>query len=98
MDFDTSQNPFQIIFNPVENINTGTSYRTIHPQSISNTLQDVFVTYLIKLIEYNENREHPIYRPSHLESLREKSNYFEVHDIETKLKRQNKPHYMLQQD
>ena len=34
-----------------------------------------------------------MYRPSHLESLREKSEYFEKQDIETKIKRQGNPHY-----
>ena len=65
-------------YNPVQNLNTGTYYRTIHPQSFPNTIQDVFVTFLNKLIEHNENLEHSLYRPSFLESLREKSHYFEV--------------------
>ena len=42
--------------------------------------------------------EHLLYRLSHLEYLREKSKYFEVHDIETKIKHQNNPHIWLQQD
>ena len=39
-----SQNPFQIIFNPVKRISTGTYYRTIHPQNITLSIQDVFIT------------------------------------------------------
>ena len=86
MYIDTSRNPFQIIFNPVQNIKTGTYYRTIHPQIIPITTQYTFVTYLNKLIKYNENLEHTIYRPSHLERVQEKSDYFEVKDIEAKIK------------
>ena len=40
-----SQNPFQCIFNPVQGVNTGTLYRTIHPQSITLSIQDVFITW-----------------------------------------------------
>ena len=43
-----SQNPFHITFNPVQGINTGTYYRTIHPQNIILSLQDVFITYMDK--------------------------------------------------
>ena len=98
LDIDTSQNPIQTIFNPVQNNITGTYYRTIHQQSIPITIQHVSVTYFNKLIEYNENLEHPKNRPSHLENSPEKSYYFEVQSIETKLKRQSNPHYWLQQD
>ena len=73
-------------------------YRTIYPQRFPITFQDAFVTYLNKLIEYNENMEHSIYRHSHLESLRKTSDYFEVQNIETNVKRQNNPHYLVQQD
>ena len=31
-----------------------------------------------KLIEYNENQDTPRYRPSHLEDLKHKSEYFQV--------------------
>ena len=41
-----SQNPFQIIFNPVKRISTGTYYRTIHPQNVTLSIQDVFITYM----------------------------------------------------
>ena len=49
-----SQNPFQVTFNPVKGISTGTYYRTIHPQNITLSIQDVFLTYMQKLIEFNE--------------------------------------------
>ena len=52
-----SQNPIQIIFNPVQGVNTGTYYRTIHPQIITLSIQDVFNTYMGKLMEHNENLE-----------------------------------------
>ena len=39
-----------------------------------------------------------MYLPSHLESLREKHEYFEVPDLETTFTRHNNPHYWLQQD
>ena len=51
-----------------------------------------------KLIEHNENLETPVYLPSHLESLKEKHEYFEVQDLETRISRHNYPHYWLQQD
>ena len=44
-----SQNPFQVFFNPVKGINTGTYYRTIHPQKIALSIQVVFITYMDKL-------------------------------------------------
>ena len=50
------------------------------------------------LIEHNENLDTPIYLPSHLESLKEKHEYFEVSDLETKISRHNNPHYWLQQN
>ena len=39
-----SQTPFQVIFNPVKGISTGTYYRTIHPQNITLSIQDFFLT------------------------------------------------------
>ena len=51
-----------------------------------------------KLIEHNENLDTPVYFPSHLESLKEKHEYFEVPDLETNISRHNNPHYWLQQD
>ena len=36
-----SQQPFQIIFNPVQGINNGTFYRTIHPQILTLSIQDI---------------------------------------------------------
>ena len=47
-----SQNPFPIIFNPVKGISIGTYYTTIHPKNITLSVQDVFITYMEKLIEY----------------------------------------------
>ena len=82
-----SQLPFQIIFNPVKDINTGTYYRTIYPQNITLSIQDVFITYIQKLIEFNENQDTPPYRPSHLEDLRHKFQYFDVPDLETKIQK-----------
>ena len=60
-----SQNPFQVIFNPVKGISTRTYYRTIHPQNITLSIQDVFITYMQKLIEFNENQATPLYLPFH---------------------------------
>ena len=51
-----------------------------------------------KLIEFNENQDTPLYRPSHLEDLKHKSEYFEVPDLETRIQRHDNPHYWLQQD
>ena len=51
-----------------------------------------------KLIEFNENQETPLYLPSHLEDLKDKFEYFEVPDLETKSQRHDNPHYWLQQD
>ena len=92
------QKPFQIIFNPVKGINTGTYYRTIHPQNITLSIQDVFITYMQKLIEFNENQDTPPYRPSHLQELRHKSQNFDVPDLETKVQKHDNPHHWLQQD
>ena len=94
----SSQTPFQVIFNPVKGISTGTYYRTIHPQNIIVSIQDVFLTYMQKLIEFNENQNTTLYRPSHLEDLKHKSEYFEVPDLETIIQRHDNPHYWLQQD
>ena len=57
----SSQQPFQIIFNPVKNVNSGTFLRTIYPQNITLSIQDVFIKHLDKLIEHNENLETPLY-------------------------------------
>ena len=92
-----SQNPFQIIFNPGKGIKTGTYYRTIDPQNLALYIQDVFITYMDKL-EHNENLDIPVYLPSHLESLKEKHEYFEVLDLETTISRYNNPHHWLHQD
>ena len=35
-----------IILNPVQVLNTGTYYRTIHPQNIALSIQEVFITYM----------------------------------------------------
>ena len=93
-----SQNPFQIFSNPVKGISTGTYYRTIHPQNITLSIQDVFITFMEKLIAFNENQDTPLYFPSHLNNLKQKSEYFEVPDLETRSQRRDKPHYWLQQD
>ena len=93
-----SQNLFQVSFNPVKGINTGVYYRTIHPQNITLSIQDVFLTYMQKLIAFNENQETLLYLPSHLENLKHKSEYFDVPDLETRIQTQDNPHYWLQQD
>ena len=93
-----SQTPFQVIFNPVKGIKSGTFYRTIHPQNITLSIQDVFHTYMQKLIEFNENQDTPLYRPSHLQELKHRSEKFEVPDLDTKVQRHDNPHYWLQRD
>ena len=90
-----SQTPFQIIFNPVHGINRIKFFRTIHLQNNTISIQDVFIIYIDKLIEYNERLDPPLYIPSHLESLKEKHDYFEVPDLETKIQRHNNPHHTV---
>ena len=97
-DITPSQQPFQVIFNPVQGVNSGTYPRTFRPQNLTLSIQDVFTTYINKLIEHNENSDRPQYRPSLLESLKGKAIYFDVPDIDTKIIRHNNPHYWLQQD
>ena len=92
LEITSSQTPFQVIFNPVEGISSGTFYRTIHPQNITLSIQD---TYMQKLIEFNENQDIQLYRPSHLQELRHRSEYFEVPDLDTKVQRHDNPHYWL---
>ena len=55
-----SHNPFQVTFNTVKGVSTGTYYRTIHPQNFTLSIQDVFLTYMQKLIEFNENQDTPL--------------------------------------
>ena len=62
------------------------------------SIQDVFLTYMQKLIEYNENQDTPLYRPSYLDDLTHKSEYFEVPDLETRNQRHDNPQFWLQQD
>ena len=52
-----SPTQFQVIFK----VNL---YRTIYPQIIQLTIQDVFNIYINKLIEFNENLDTTLYRPS----------------------------------
>ena len=89
---------FSKFFNPVEGINSGTFYRTIHLQNLTLSLQDVFHTYMQKLIDFNENQDIPLFCPSHLQELKHRSEYFEVPDLDTKVQRHNNPHYWLQRD
>ena len=49
-----------------------------------------------KLIEFNEYQDTPLYRPSHLEELKHRSEYFEVPDLDTRVQRHDNPHYWLQ--
>ena len=44
-----SQNPFEVIFKPVEGISTGTYYRTTHPQNITLSIQDIVITHTQKI-------------------------------------------------
>ena len=76
LEITSSQTTFQNIFNSVKGINPATFYRTIHPQNITLSIQDVFCTYMQKLIEFNENQVTPLYRSSHLQELRHRSEYF----------------------
>ena len=48
LDITPSQIPFQVIFNPVKGINSGTFYRTIHPLSILLFLYKMFFTHICK--------------------------------------------------
>ena len=98
LEITSSQTPFQVIFNPVKDISSGTFYRTIHPQNITLSIQDVFRTYMQKLIEFNGKQDTPLYRPSHLQELRHRSEYLEVPDLDTKVQRHDNPHYWLQRD
>ena len=61
LEINQSQTCFQILLNPIKNMNTGTYYRTIHPQNIILPIQDVFMTYMDKLTEHNENLDKPRY-------------------------------------
>ena len=51
-----------------------------------------------KLIDFNENQNPPLYRPSHLQELKHRSEYFEVPDLDTKVQRHDNPHYWFQRD
>ena len=95
LEITSSQTPFQVIFNPVKGKSTGTYYRTIHPQNITFSIKDVFLTYMQKLIEFNENQDTPLYHLFHLEDLKHKSEHFEVPDLETRIPRHDTPHYWL---
>ena len=83
MEITPSQQPFPVIFNPVQGFNNGTFYRTIHPQNLTLSIQDIFLSYINKLIEHNKNLDTPLYRPSLLDSLKEKADYFDVPDLDT---------------
>ena len=98
LEITSSQTHFQVIFNPVKGINSETFYRSIHPQNITHSIQDVFHSYMQKLIEFNENQDTPLYYPSHLQELRHRSEYFEVPDLDTKVQRHDNPLYWLQRD
>ena len=49
-----------------------------------------------KPFKHNGNLDTPLYLPSHLENLKEKHDFFEVPDLETKIQRLDNPHYWLQ--
>ena len=44
-------------------------------------------------MEQNENLDTPLYLPSHLQNLKEKHDFLEVLDLETKIPRHDNPHY-----
>ena len=70
LDINPAQTPFQIGFNSVSEINSGTIYRTNHPHSLPPVpIQVVFVTYMDKLIEYNEKLNPFPYQLSHPDNL-----------------------------
>ena len=48
-----------------------------------------------KLKEHNENLDKQLYLLSHLESLKQKHDNFEVPDLETTSQRHNNHHYWL---
>ena len=89
---------FQIIFNPVPNINTNVFRRTITPQNIHSDIEEVFNTFLNNLIDFNNSLETPIYLPSAIEHLSTLTNFFEVPDIERKIKYHDNPHHWLERD
>ena len=93
-----SQTQFQVIFNSVENVNTGIYYRTIYPQNKQPTIQDVFNKYMNELLDFNENLDTPLYRSCLIGNLQQKHHYFEFPDFDSKITRQIFPHYLLQQD
>ena len=86
------------MFNPVKGISPGTYYRTIHPHKITLSIQDVFRTYMQKLIEFIENQDTLLYRSSHLEDLKHNSECFEDPDLDTRIERHDNPHYWLQHE
>ena len=51
-----------------------------------------------KLVEFNENQDTPLYRPSHLQELKQHFEYFEVPDLDTKVQRHDNPQCWLQRD
>ena len=57
---------FSTYFNKIQGINTKITYRTIHPQNKTLSVQDVCATYMNKLIEDNERLDPPLYLSSHL--------------------------------
>ena len=56
-DINPKQTSFQITFNQFPNKNSGVLYRTIYPQIITLSIQDVFITYIHRLIEHIEHIE-----------------------------------------
>ena len=66
-------------------MNTEIYYTTNSSQNITLSIQDVFMTYMDKLVEHIENLDTPLYLPCHLESLEEKHDYNEVPELETKI-------------
>ena len=59
LDITPSQTPFQVIFNPVKGINSGTFYRTIHPKNIIFLYKMFFIhTYKSSLTSMKTKTHH----------------------------------------
>ena len=97
LEITSSQTPFQVIFNPVKGISTGTYYRTIHPQN---------VTFYTRCFPHVHAKTYwiqwkPRYTTLLFFSLRRSETQiwiFRVPDLETRVQRLDHPHYWLQQD
>ena len=67
--------PFTVVFNPVNNIDTGIVPKIISPRDIFSRIQDVFVRFLNKLQEAIEFLEQLIFVSSAVDELRSKQRF-----------------------